>query len=70
MVIVVALSANYPSFKQTDNYAVSSINYTPYAVVNKTVIRGDLDDSFSGKLIYHLNFVFYGQVYNHLVIGF
>ncbi|MEZ7509472.1 T9SS type B sorting domain-containing protein [Cloacibacterium sp. Arc13] len=65
----VALSANYPSFKQTDNYAVSSINYTPYAVVNKTVIRGDLDDSFSGIIDLPFKFCFYGQVYNQLVIG-
>lgn len=65
----VALSANYPSFKQTDNYAVSSINYTPYAVVNSTVIRGDLDDSFSGIINLPFKFCFYGQVYDHLVIG-
>ena len=65
----VALSANYPSFKQTDNYAVSSINYTPYAVVNKTVITGDLDDSFSGIIDLPFKFCFYGQVYNQLVIG-
>mgnify|MGYP000190281220 CR=1 FL=1 len=65
----VALSANYPSFKQTDNYAVSSINYTPYAVVNSTVIRGDLDDSFSGIINLPFKFCFYGQVYNQLVIG-
>ena len=68
----VALSANYPSFKQTDNYAVSSINYTPYAVVNSTVIRddlGDLDDSFSEKIVLPFKFCFYGQVYDHLVIG-
>ena len=65
----VALSANYPSFKQTDNYAVSSINYTPYAVVNKTVITGDLDDSFSGIINLPFKFCFYGQVYNQLVIG-
>ena len=64
-----ALSANYPSFKQTDNYAVSSINYTPYAVVNKTVITGDLDDSFSGIIDLPFKFCFYGQVYNQLVIG-
>ena len=54
----VALSANYPSFKQTDNYAVSSINYTPYAVVNKTVITGDLDDSFSGIIDLPFKFCF------------
>ncbi len=66
----VALSANYPSFKQTDNYAVSSINYTPYAVVNKTVITGDLDDSFSGIIDLPFKFCFYGQVYNQLVIGY
>ena len=65
----VALSANYPSFKQTDNYAVSSINYTPYAVVNSTVITGDLDDSFSGIIDLPFKFCFYGQVYNQLVIG-
>ena len=65
----VALSANYPSFKQTDNYAVSSISYTPYTVVNKTVIRGDLDDSFSGIINLPFKFCFYGQVYNQLVIG-
>ncbi len=65
----VALSANYPSFKQTDNYAVSSINYTPYAVVNKTVITDDLDDSFSGIINLPFKFCFYGQVYNQLVIG-
>lgn len=65
----VALSANYPSFKQTDNYAVSSINYTPYTVVNKTVITGDLDDSFSGIIDLPFKFCFYGQVYNQLVIG-
>lgn len=65
----VALSANYPSFKQTDNYAVSSINYTPYAVVNKTVITGDLDDSFSGIIDLPFKFCFYGQVYNQLVLG-
>lgn len=65
----VALSANYPSFKQTDNYAVSSINYTPYTVVSPTVIRGDLDDSFSGIIDIPFKFCFYGQVYNQLVIG-
>lgn len=65
----VALSANYPSFKQTDNYAVSSINYTPYAVVNKTVITGNLDDSFSEIIDLPFKFCFYGQVYDHLVIG-
>ncbi|GAB1346484.1 hypothetical protein [Cloacibacterium normanense] len=65
----VALTANYPSFKQTDNYAVSSINYTPYAVVNKTVITGNLDDSFSGIIDLPFKFCFYGQVYNQLVIG-
>ena len=65
----VALSANYPSFKQTDNYAVSSIRYTPYAVVSPTVIRGDLDDSFSEKIVLPFKFCFYGQVYDHLVIG-
>lgn len=65
----VALSANYPSFKQTDNYAVSSISYTPYTVVNPTVIRGDLDDSFSGIIDIPFKFCFYGQVYNQLVIG-
>ena len=41
----VALSANYPSFKQTDNYAVSSISYKPYTVDRPTVITGNLDDS-------------------------
>ena len=65
----VALLANYPSFKQTDNYAVSSISYTPYTVVNPTVIRGDLDDSFSGIIDLPFKFCFYGQVYNQLVIG-
>lgn len=65
----VALTANYPSFKQTDNYAVSSISYTPYTVVNPTVIRDDLDDSFSGKINLPFKFCFYGQVYDHLVIG-
>lgn len=66
----VALSANYPSFKQTDNYAVSSISsYTPYTVVSPTVIRGDLDDSFSEKIVLPFKFCFYGQVYDHLVIG-
>lgn len=65
----VTLSANYPSFKQTDNYAVSSIRYTPYAVVSPTVIRGDLDDSFSEKIVLPFKFCFYGQVYDHLVIG-
>ncbi len=65
----VALSANYPSFKQTDNYAVSSISYTPYTVVNPTVIRDDLDDSFSGIIDLPFKFCFYGQVYNQLVIG-
>lgn len=65
----VALSANYPSFKQTDNYAVSSISYTPYTVVSPTVIRGDLDDSFSGIIDIPFKFCFYGQVYKQLVIG-
>lgn len=65
----VALTANYPSFKQTDNYAVSSISYTPYAVVSPTVIRGDLDDSFSDIIGLPFKFCFYGQVYNQLVIG-
>lgn len=65
----VALSANYPSFKQTDNYAVSSISYTPYTVVDPTVIRDDLDDSFSGKINLPFKFCFYGQVYKQLVIG-
>ncbi|WP_213188580.1 T9SS type B sorting domain-containing protein [Cloacibacterium caeni] len=65
----VALTANYPSFKQTDNYAVSSINYTPYAVVNKTVITGNLDDSFSEIIDLPFKFCFYGQVYKQLVIG-
>lgn len=65
----VALSANYPSFKQTDNYAVSSINYTPYTVVSPTVIRGNLDDSFSGIIDLPFKFCFYGQVYTQLVIG-
>lgn len=65
----VKLTANYPSFKQTDNYAVSSISYTPYTVVNPTVIRDDLDDSFSGKINLPFKFCFYGQVYDHLVIG-
>lgn len=63
------LTANYLQFKQTDNYAVSSINYTPYAVVNKTVITGNLDDSFSGIIGLPFNFCFYGQTYTQLVIG-
>ncbi|PPZ92508.1 hypothetical protein C3729_00365 [Cloacibacterium normanense] len=65
----VALSANYPSFKQTDNYSVSSINYTPYSVVNKTILAGDLDDSFSGIIDLPFKFCFYGQTYTQLVIG-
>lgn len=65
----VELTANYPFFKQTDNYAVSSINYTPYTVVSPTVIRGNLDDSFSGIIDLPFKFCFYGQVYTQLVIG-
>lgn len=65
----VALSANYPSFKQTDNYAVSSISYPPYTVVNKTILAGDLDDSFSGIINLPFKFCFYGQTYTQLVIG-
>ncbi len=65
----VALSANYPSFKQTDNYAVSSISYKPYTVDRPTVIRGDLDDSFSGIINLPFKFCFYGQTYTQLVIG-
>lgn len=65
----VKLTANYPSFKQTDNYAVSSISYKPYTVVDPTVITGNLDDSFSDIIGLPFNFCFYGQVYNQLVIG-
>ena len=65
----VALSANYPFFKQTDNYAVSSISYKPYTVDRPTVITGNLDDSFSDIITLPFKFCFYGQVYNQLVIG-
>lgn len=65
----VLLKANYPSFKLTNKYAVSSINYTPYSVTNKVVIKDNLDDSFSGIINLPFKFCFYGQAYNKLVIG-
>ena len=43
--------------------------YTPLYCSCPTVIRGNLDDSFSGIIDLPFKFCFYGQVYNQLVIG-
>ena len=65
----VLLKSNYPSFKLTNKYIISAINYTPYSVSNKVVIKDNLDDSFSEIIDLPFQFCFYGQAYNQLVIG-
>ena len=63
------LTANYPQFKLTNSYSVSSIPYSPYSATNKTVIKENIDDSFSGTIDLPFTFCFYGNAYNKLVIG-
>lgn len=63
------LIANYPQIKLTDSYTVSSANYSPYAIANKTVIKENLDDLFTNVIDLPFAFCFFGRTYNKLIIG-
>lgn len=65
----VQLTANYPQFRLTDSYRVTSAPYAPYSVPNKTVIKDNLDDVFTGEIDLPFSFCFYGKSYRKLLIG-
>lgn len=65
----VNLTANYPTFKRTDNYTVSSENFSPYTSSNATIIKENIDDVFTSVINLPFNFCFYNNVYNKIVIG-
>lgn len=65
----VKLNAHYPQFKLTDTYSVNSIPFSPYTATNKTVIKQNLDDEFTGIIPLPFTFCFYGVAYDKLVIG-
>ena len=65
----VQLTANYPQFRLTDSYQVSSVPYAPYSAPTKTVIKDNLDDVFTRVIDLPFSFCFYGKSYRKLVIG-
>ena len=65
----VQLTANYPQFRLTDSYQVSSVPYAPYSAPTKTVIKDNLDDVFTKVIDLPFSFCFYGKSYRKLVIG-
>jgi len=64
----VQLTANYPQFRLTDSYQVSSVPYAPYSAPTKTVIKDNLDDVFTKVIDLPFSFCFYGKSYRKLVI--
>lgn len=65
----IMLSAHYPQYRLTDSYTVSSTTYAPYTAATKTVIKENLDDTFTGVIDLPFTFCFYGKAYKSLVIG-
>lgn len=65
-----ALTAVYPTLKQTDSYNVTSIPYQPQATFTGwTPINIQGDDIWSSVINLPFNFTFYGNTYDKLLVG-
>jgi gliding motility-associated-like protein len=65
-----AATVQFPSFKNTDTYAVQSQAYVPVLPYNSgTSIAANDDDKFVYNLTLPFSFCFFGQNYNNIVLG-
>ncbi|MDP2453745.1 MULTISPECIES: T9SS type B sorting domain-containing protein [unclassified Kaistella] len=64
------LTANYPTFFETNSYEVSSENFTPYSDFNSgTPLNANADDLFFDKIKIPFNFCYFGKNYNEVIVG-
>jgi gliding motility-associated-like protein len=71
----IKLIATYPDIRQTNNYSVSSIDYTPIGDFSKGQVvdirnnGGKQDDTYSNVISLPFNFCFYGNSYSQVIIS-
>jgi len=65
----IGLTANYPNYNKTSQYSVASTDFRLNTSSSKTVIKQNLDDSFTNVIALPFTFCFYGEAFKSLVIG-
>ncbi len=66
----ITLTANYPEIRNTNDYTVSSLNYTPIGNFTEgTEVRLKEDDYWSEALPIGFNFCLYGMSFSSMVIN-